>query len=100
MALTITDRGEAYITIEKIVAARPQRIFLLFPWRAKRETKTTTANILRTETRSPKIFAFSFLGANIRKINTYIDSIAAPVPLMIETNMLFGDTKGKPYLIN
>ena len=34
------------------------------------------------------------------KINTYMTSIPAPVPLMVETKRLFFDTKGRPYLFN
>lgn len=31
-------------------------------------------------------------------IKTYMISIPAPVPLIIVTSKLFGDTNGKPYL--
>jgi len=46
----------------------------------------------------PRILAFSFLGANTMKINTYMISMNDPVPFTVDTNMLWGDTKGKPYL--
>lgn len=92
--------GEAYIAIEKIVAAKPQNNFLLWPWRANRETNTTAANTVMARTKMEKIFTFSFFGANTRKISTYIDSIAAPVPLIVDTSRLCGDTKGSPYLLN
>lgn len=93
-------RGEAYMAMEKIVAAKPHNSFLLWPWRANRETDTTAANTVRTRTRREKIFAFSFLGENMRKISTYMDSIAAPVPLIVDTSRLCGDIKGRPYLFN
>jgi hypothetical protein len=48
----------------------------------------------------PKILAFSLLGANMMNMNTYIISIPAPVPLIVDTKILFGDTKGRPYLFN
>lgn len=90
-------RGEAYMVMEKIVAAKPQNNFLPWPWRANKETNTTAANTVMTRTRMEKIFVFSFLGAKMRKISTYMDSIAAPVPLIVDTSMLCGDTKGNPY---
>ena len=34
------------------------------------------------------------------KINTYMTSIPAPAPLIVETKRLFFDTKGRPYLFN
>lgn len=57
------ESGEAYMMIEKTVAARPQKSFLEFPWRAKRETRATVANTVKTQVKMPKILAFSFLGA-------------------------------------
>lgn len=66
----MTDRGEAYMITEKIVAKKPQKFFLAFPWRAKRDTNATVANTVRMDTKRPKILAFSFLGAKIRKIIT------------------------------
>lgn len=98
--LTMIVKGEAYMMMEKIVEARPQNNFLVWPWRASSEISTTAANTARTKVRSAKIFPFSFLGANMRKISTQIDSITAPVPLIVDTNKLFGDTNGKPYLFN
>lgn len=92
------ERGEAYMIIEKMVAAKPQKIFLALPWKAKRDTKATAAKTVRTSMKSPKIFAFSFFGAKSRKIKTYMISIAEPVPLIVDTKMLFFDTKGRPYL--
>ena len=93
-------RGEAYMVMEKIVAAKPQNYFLLWPWRTTRETNATAANAVMTRTRMEKIFVFSFLGAKLRKISTYMNSIAAPVPLIVDTGRLCGDTKGSPYLFN
>lgn len=63
-------KGEPYITMEKTVAAIPQKSFLSFPWRAKRETNTTVAKTLSTRVSSPSIFAFSLFGAKMRKIIT------------------------------
>lgn len=64
------DRGEAYMMIEKMVAAKPQKSFLVFPWRANRETKATTAKMKSTSVKRPRILLFSFLGAYKMKINT------------------------------
>jgi len=33
--LTMMERGEPYMMIEKTLAATPQKTFLIFPWRAK-----------------------------------------------------------------
>lgn len=97
--LTMIVKGEPYITMEKTVAAIPQKSFRCLPWRAKRETNATTAKTLRISVSSPKILPFSFFDANMRKISTYTDSIAAPVPLIVDTSRLLGDTKGIPYLV-
>jgi hypothetical protein len=101
LVLTITDSGEAYMMMENMVAAKPQKSFLPLPCRAKRDTKATKATAPNTEStnvRSPNILAFSFLGAYMMKNTTYMNSIPAPVPLIVDTNMLLGDTKGRPYL--
>lgn len=67
----MTDRGEAYIMMEKTVAAKPQKSCLFFKsLKAKTETKATVVNIARMKKRRPNSFPFSFLGAYIRKINT------------------------------
>lgn len=92
------DRGEAYMMMEKMVAARPQKSFLGLPWRARSDTRATAPNTVSTKVRSPRIFAFSLFGAKMIKSNTYTDSIAAPAPLIVDTRILFGDTKGRPYL--
>jgi len=92
------ERGEPYMMMEKIAAAKPQKSFLFFPCRTNRDTRTTAENTDTTKEKSPRIFAFSFLGANNTKMKTYVISIAAPEPLIIDTRMLCGDTKGKPYL--
>ena len=84
--------------IENIAAAKPQNTFLELPCKANREMKTTAANTVITKANKPLIFSFSFLGANTMKIKTYMISITAPVPFMIVTSMLSGDTNGKPYL--
>ncbi|EFH69410.1 predicted protein [Arabidopsis lyrata subsp. lyrata] len=57
------ESGEAYMMMEKTVAAIPQKSFLEFPWRAERETRATVANTAKTQVKIPKIFAFSFFGA-------------------------------------
>lgn len=92
------ERGDPYMMMENIAAAKPQKSFLVFPCRANRDTTTTPENTATTNEKRPRIFAFSFLGANTTKMKTYTISIAAPVPLIIDTRMLCGDTKGKPYL--
>lgn len=64
------DRGDPYIMIEKMVAAIPQKSFLLFPCKASMETSATAAKTARTNRRSADIFFFSFFGANAMKIST------------------------------
>ena len=64
------DRGEPYMMMEKMAAAKPQKIFLLLPWRTKREMKATAANMLSTNVRSARILPFSLFGANTRKMST------------------------------
>lgn len=92
------ERGEPYIMMEKMAAAKPQKIFLGWEWRASRDTKATAEKIESTRAKRAEILAFSLLGAKMRKVSTYIASSPAPVPLMIDTNVLFGDTIGRPYL--
>jgi hypothetical protein len=94
------DRGEPYMIMENMAAAKPQKSFLVSSRKARRETKATVENTVSTNVRSPKILAFSLLGANMMNMNTYIISIPAPVPLIVDTKILFGDTKGRPYLFN
>ena len=84
--------------MEKIVAARPQKSFRGLWSKTKSETKATMANTVRTKANRPRILAFSLFGANMMKIKTYMVSITDPVPLIVETKMLFGDTNGRPYL--
>lgn len=64
------DRGEAYMIMEKTVAALPQKSFRTCPWSAKRETNTTAEKTVSTKVRIAKILLFSFLGAYMRKITT------------------------------
>lgn len=97
ITVLIIARGEPYMMIENTVAASPQKSFLALLCRAKTETKATVEKIASTKVKRQRILNFSLLGANMMKINTYIASMAAPVPLMVETKMLFGDTKGRPY---
>lgn len=92
------DRGDAYMMMEKMVAAKPQKSFLPWPCKAKRETKTTTPNTESTKMNRPSILALSFLIEYAMKMSTYMISMAAPVPLMVDTSMLFFDTNGRPYL--
>lgn len=97
ITVLMIERGEAYMTMEKIVAARPQKSFLPLPCKAKRETRATVTNTVTTKAKRPNILSFSFFGANIMNTDTYTNSIAAPVPFIVDTNMLFGDTNGSPY---
>ena len=83
---------------ENIAMAKPQKTFLRLPCKAKRETKTTAENTESTKVNRAKILIFSFLGANMMNIKTYMISIPAPVPFTVVTGMLLGDTKGRPYL--
>ena len=94
------DRGEPYMIMEKTAVANPQKSFLVLPCKARREIKATAAKKVSTNAKRPKILVFSFFGAYTMKINTYMISIPAPVPLMVETKRLFFDTKGRPYLFN
>ena len=94
------DRGEPYMIMEKTAVAKPQKSFLVLPCKARREIKATAAKKVSTNAKRPKILVFSFFGAYTMKINTYMISIPAPVPLMVETKRLFFDTKGRPYLFN
>jgi hypothetical protein len=96
--LTIIESGEPYMMTENMEAAKPQKTFLGVPCRAKRDTKTTIENTESTAVKKPKILSFSFLGANMMNIKTYMISIAAPAPFTVDTSKLWGDTKGKPYL--
>lgn len=57
------DRGEAYMMMEKMVAAKPQKSFLELSCKANRDTKATVAKIASTRVRRPRILLFSFLGA-------------------------------------
>ena len=57
------ERGEAYMIIEKMVAARPQKSFLSLPFKAKREIRATAEKTVSTKVKSPRILAFSFFGA-------------------------------------
>ena len=57
------DKGEPYMMMEKMVAAKPQKSFLPWPCKAKRETKTTTPKTVSTNVNSPSILVFSFLPA-------------------------------------
>jgi len=68
------------------------------PCKTKRETKTTAEDTESTKVNREKILIFSFIGANMMNIKTYMISIAALVPFTVGTGMLFGDTKGRPYL--
>lgn len=92
------ESGDAYMHIEKMVAAKPQNSLRDCPCNARSDTSTTVEKMDKTSINRPNIFALSLGGANIRNIITYITSITAPVPFIVETNMLLGETNGKPYL--
>lgn len=64
------DRGDPYIMIEKMVAAIPQKSFLLLPCKPSMETRATAAKTVRTNRKSAEIFFFSLVGANAMKIST------------------------------
>lgn len=57
------DKGEAYMQMEKTVAAVPHKSFREFPWRASMETRATPANTEQTIARRPNIRYLNFLGA-------------------------------------
>lgn len=92
------ESGDAYMHIEKMVAANPQNSLRCCPCNARSDTSATVEKMVTTIINRPNIFSLSLGGANIRNIITYIVSIAAPVPFIVETNMLLGETNGKPYL--
>lgn len=94
----MTDKGEAYMTMQKMVATRPHRSFLSSPCTMNKETKATVAITEITKARRPKILAFSFFEAYTVKISTYTNSIVAPVPLIVLIRRLFAVTNGRPYL--
>lgn len=45
-----------------------------------------------TNVTTSRILSFSLLGANMMKMEKYMASIAAPMTLMVDIKMLFGDT--------
>lgn len=92
------DIGDAYITMENMVAAVPQKSCLFFPWKASTEITAAIANAIITNINIANIFPFCLLGAYMKKINTYINSIAAPAPFIVAIRILFDDINGKPYL--
>lgn len=94
----MTDNGEAYMQMEKKVATTPQKSMRWLPRSARRETAETTPNIAKMETKSAPTLTRSFLEAYTRKTTTYTNSMTAPVPLMVVTRTLLGDTNGSPYL--
>lgn len=91
------ESGDAYMHIEKMVAANPQNSLRDCPCNARSDTSATVEKMEMTSINRPNIFALSLGGANIRNIITYIASITAPVPFIVETNMLLGEMNGKPY---
>lgn len=96
----MTERGEAYMIVEKRAAATPQKNFLVLPCSARRETEAMAENTVIIRAKSPKTFVLSFFGAYIRKITMYVNSITPPMPLMVVRRRLFRDTNGRPYLLS
>ena len=47
------ESGEAYMQMEKMVAARPQKTLRALPWRASSETSTTVVKMEATMPRRP-----------------------------------------------
>jgi hypothetical protein len=68
--LTMMDSGEAYMQMEKMVAAMPQKTLRAVPCRASSETSTTTAKMEVTMPRRPSIRSRAFRSAKMRKITT------------------------------
>jgi hypothetical protein len=92
------ESGDAYMQMEQMVAARPQKSFRPCPCSASSDTSTTMVNTAATPDARPSVRSRVFrLDANTRKITTYTASIADPAPLIVDTRMLFGDTNGRPY---
>ena len=95
---TMMESGEPYMMMEKTEAAKPQKSFLILPSNAKTDTNATAVKAPIANPNKPPIFPFSFFGAYIMNTITYINSITAPVPFIVDTNILCGDTNGNPYL--
>ena len=57
------DKCEPYMMMEKMVAAKPQKSFLSWPFKANREPKTTTPKTESTNVNSSSILIFSVLPA-------------------------------------
>lgn len=68
--LTMMESGEAYMQMEKTVAARPQKTLRAWPCKASRDTSTTVVKMEVTRPRSPVIRSLDFRSAKIRKIIT------------------------------
>lgn len=92
------ESGEPYIMTEKIAAAKPQKSLRAWPWRTRSETRATMAEMATTMVKKASVLVFSLRGAYTMKITTYTSSITAPVPLIVDTSRLLGDTNGSPYL--
>lgn len=92
------ESGEPYMMMEKTEAAKPQKSFLILPSNAKTDTKATAVKAPIANANKPPIFPFSFFPAYTMNTITYINSITAPVPFIVDTNILCGDTNGNPYL--
>ncbi len=73
------DRGEAYMIMENMAAAKPQKSFLVLSCKARRKAKATVENKVNTNVRSPEILA-SLLGANDEHEHVYyLDSCTGAI---------------------
>ena len=70
VTLTMMESGEAYMQMEKMVAARPQKILRALPWRASSEMSTTAAKMEMTTPSRPSIRSRIRRSAKMRKITT------------------------------
>ena len=70
VTLTMMESGEAYMQMEKTVAARPQKILRPLPWRASSEMSTTAVKMEVTTPSRPSIRSRIRRSAKMRKITT------------------------------
>lgn len=59
----IADKGEAYMQMENIVAANPQKSFLILPCSANKDTRAIIAKVTTTTMKRLKILVLIFFGA-------------------------------------
>lgn len=91
------DSGDTYITTEKMAEGILQKSFLFLPWKTSIEITVAVTKANWTITNITKIFRFCLLGAYMKKMITYVNSIEAPTPLTTTIKILFDVINGRPY---